>query len=70
MNIEELREYCLLKPFTTESLPFGPDTLVFKVFDKAYVLCGIDDFPISFNVKCDPELAIVLREQYECVLPG
>lgn len=70
MNIEELREYCISKKGVTESLPFGPETLVFKVMGKAFLLAGIDETPLQFNVKCDPEKAIELREQYTCVLPG
>lgn len=70
MNIEELRDYCISKKGAEETLPFGPDTLVFKVMGKAFVLTGLDENPIQFNVKCHPEKAIELREQYSCVLPG
>lgn len=70
MNLEQLREYCLSKPGAEETLPFGPDTLVFKVSGKAFLLTGFDNKPVRFNVKCDPEKAIELREQYDCVLPG
>ena len=70
MNIESLREYCLSRPGAEETLPFGPDTLVFKVNGKIFLLAGMDDDPLSFNVKCDPDKAIELREQFACVLPG
>ena len=70
MNIEELREYCIAKPFVEETFPFGEETLVFKVMDKAFLLTGISEHPLRFNVKCDPEQAIELREQYSYVLPG
>jgi predicted DNA-binding protein (MmcQ/YjbR family) len=70
MNIEVLREYCLGKPGVEETLPFGPDTLVYKVNDKIFLLVGLDEDPLTFNVKCDPETALELREQYPCVLPG
>lgn len=71
MNIEELRSYCLFKPGVTESFPFGPDTLVFKVGGKVFLLTGLDAYPVSFNVKCDPERAIDLREQHpDSILPG
>ncbi|GAB2965324.1 MmcQ/YjbR family DNA-binding protein [Hymenobacter coalescens] len=69
MNIEELRDYCLAKPGTTEETPFGPDTLVFKVGGKIYALTSIDDYG-SVNLKCDPERATQLREQYDFVVPG
>lgn len=70
MNIESLREYCLSLPGVEETLPFGPDTLVFKVNGKIFLLAGLDEDPLSFNVKCDPEKALELREQYPCVRPG
>lgn len=70
MNIESLREYCLSKPGAEETLPFGPDTLVFKVNGKVFLLVGLDAEDLRFNVKCDPDKAIELREEYPCVLPG
>ena len=70
MNIESLHEYCLNKPGAEETLPFGPDTLVYKVGGKAFLLTGLDSETLSFNVKCDPEKAIGLREEFACVLPG
>jgi len=70
MHIEELREYCLGKPFSEETFPFDETTLVFKVMGKAFLLCDILEKPLSFNVKCDPEKAIELRGQYSFVLPG
>src|SRR5262249_8220544 len=62
--------YCLSKRGAEETLPFGPNTLVYKVNGKAFLLTGLDEEQLSFNVKCDPDLAIELREQYACVLPG
>ncbi|NML20024.1 MmcQ/YjbR family DNA-binding protein [Pseudoflavitalea sp. G-6-1-2] len=70
MNIETLRAYCLAKPAVEETLPFGPDTLVFKVAGKVFLLTGLDSDPLSFNVKCNPDLAEELRERYEAVKPG
>ena len=70
MNIEDLREYCLSKPDVEESFPFDSETLVFKVHGKAFLLTGLGSSPLRFNVKCDPELAVELRENYSCVLPG
>ncbi len=69
MNIEELRNYCLAKPGVTEGFPFGEDTLVFKVGGKMFLLTGLSAAN-SFNVKCDPERAIELRELYPEVKPG
>ena len=70
MDIESLREYCLSKANVEEALPFGPDTLVYKTGGKAFLLVGMDNSPLRFNVKCDPALAEELREEYPCVLPG
>lgn len=71
MNIEAIREYILKKPAVTEGFPFGEDTLVFKVNEKIFLLAGLDSSPLQFNVKCDPDKAIELREEYtESVLPG
>ena len=69
MNIEELREYCLLKKGVTESFPFDETTLVFKVSGKMFLLTDLED-GFSINVKCDPELAVELRERYPVVIPG
>ncbi|MCW3086996.1 MAG: uncharacterized protein JWQ78_382 [Sediminibacterium sp.] len=71
MDIEQLRAYALSKPHAEETLPFGPDTLVFKVNGKIFLLAGLDNSPLQFNVKCDPDAAVELREQYPLsVLPG
>ena len=71
MNVETLREYVLQKPSVTEGFPFGEDTLVFKVNNKVFLLVGLDASPLQFNVKCDPDKAIELREEFpEAVLPG
>jgi len=69
LNIEELRDHCLAKPGATEGFPFGEDTLVFKVGGKMFLLTGLEAGN-SFNVKCDPELAIELRERHPEVQPG
>ena len=70
MDLETLREYCISKPGAEETLPFGPDTLVYKVNGKIFLITSLDEEKLSFNVKCDPDLAIELREQYSCVQPG
>jgi len=71
MDIEQLRAYCLSKPDAEEAFPFGPDTIVFKVHNKLFLLAGLDNHPLRFNVKCNPDLAIELREEYpDHVLPG
>lgn len=70
MNIETVRDYCLGKPDAEETLPFGPDTLVYKVNNKIFLLMSMNSDPLSFNVKCDPDKALELREEFDCVRPG
>ena len=70
MDIEQLWQYCKSKPEAEEGFPFGPETLVFKVKGKIFLLASLAKQPLQFNVKCDPEKAIELREKYACVVPG
>jgi predicted DNA-binding protein (MmcQ/YjbR family) len=69
MDIEEYRDFCLSLPGATECTPFDEDTLVFKVGGKMFAYASISDFR-WFNVKCDPGLAVELRELYPEVMPG
>ena len=64
MNIEFLHDYCISKPNVTEGFPFGEDTLVFKVRGRIFALANLDSEP-SVNLKCNPALAIELREKYD-----
>jgi predicted DNA-binding protein (MmcQ/YjbR family) len=70
MNNEEIREYCLAKPGVTESLPFNDTALVFKVMDKMFALLDLSEDSMGISLKCDPELALELREQYPEVTPA
>src|SRR5438132_285728 len=70
MNLEQFREYCLSRPGATEGTPFGPDVLVFKVGGKMFALASLDEVPARVNLKCDPDLALELRDRYEQVRPG
>lgn len=69
MNIEAFRNYCLQKKGVTEEFPFGVDTLVYKVYGKIFALTNLEFFG-SINLKCDPEEAVLLRENYSSVIPG
>ena len=69
MNTEEIRIYCLNKKGVTEGFPFDDTTLVFKVMNKIFALMRLDEIA-SINLKCDPELAIELRERFDFVIPG
>ena len=70
MNIETLQAYCLSKAGVTEEFPFGEETLVYKVAGKIFALTSLDSSPFSINLKCDPERALQLREEDDCVRPG
>ena len=71
MNIEEFRNYCLSKKGVEETFPFGEDTLVFKVKGKMFALTGLDSHPATANLKCNPERAIELREEFDgLIIPG
>lgn len=70
MNAEEIRTYCLAKKAVEEAFPFDSETLVFKVAGKIFLLMSIESKPLQFNVKCNPDKAIELREKYAFVLPG
>lgn len=69
MNIEDFRDFCLSLNCVTEEFPFDNNTLVFKVAGKMFALTGIEEFN-GVNLKCDPEKAVDLREQYPAVQPG
>lgn len=71
MDIEYIRNYCLEKKAVTESFPFDADTLVFKVANKMFALCSLEKIPLSVNLKCLPDRAVELRENYpEIITPG
>ena len=70
MNIEEFREYCIAKKGVSEELPFGPDTLVYKVMGKIFALTGLDSEIFTVNLKCNPNRAIELREEFDYIVPG
>lgn len=70
MNIEEFRTYCLSKKYVTESFPFDETTLVFKVADKMFALAGLEQIPLTVNLKCEPEKAIDLRDMYPDIKEG
>jgi predicted DNA-binding protein (MmcQ/YjbR family) len=70
VDVAEFREYCLTKPGATEGTPFGADVLVFKVGGKMFALAALYEVPATANLKCDPDLALELRDRYEQVRPG
>lgn len=70
MHIDDLRDFCLSLKGVEETLPFGPYNLVYKVMGKVFCIIAMDEVPLRCNLKCDPEHALELREQYTGVLPG
>lgn len=69
MDIGFFREYCLSKAGTSEETPFDLNTLCFKVGGKVFAIIDIELFE-SVNLKCEPEYAVELREQYSAIVPG
>jgi len=70
MNFEDIHKYCLSKPGVIESLPFNDTALVFKVMGKMFALLDLSEDNRGISLKCDPELALELREQYPEVTPA
>jgi predicted DNA-binding protein (MmcQ/YjbR family) len=70
MNMEEIREYCIAKPLVAESFPFNDTALVFKVAGKMFALLDLSEDSRGISLKCDPELAIELRERHSEVTPA
>ncbi len=70
MTIADFCAHCLSLPHVEETMPFGPDVLVYKVGGKMFALVIPDDFPPSVNLKCDPNRALELRDRYEDIQPG
>ena len=70
MKFEPLRKYLLKKRGAIEDTPFGPESLVFKVMGKMFALVAWDETPLRITLKCDPDLAQILRAQYQAVQPG
>ena len=69
MNIEELREFCLSLRASEENFPFDDEILVFSVKGKMFCLVNIARYEF-INLKCNPDEAVELREQYPEVTAG
>lgn len=70
MTHKEVEEYILSMPNARLDYPFGKDVAVYKVGDKMFALITEGKDPVQLSLKCDPNLAIVLREKYDEVMPG
>lgn len=69
MDVAALKTYLLSKPDTREDTPFGPDALVYKVRNKLFAIL-MQGTPTRLNLKCDPQQALILREQFPAIMPG
>jgi predicted DNA-binding protein (MmcQ/YjbR family) len=69
-DLQTIVDYCLSKPATSSGYPFGEGTLVLKVVSKMFALISEESEPLWINLKCDPDDALALREQYEAIQPG
>jgi predicted DNA-binding protein (MmcQ/YjbR family) len=70
MDAAELRRWCLAQPGAVEDFPFGPEHSVFKVGGRIFALSALDRRPLEVSVKCEPELAVELRDSYAAIRPG
>jgi predicted DNA-binding protein (MmcQ/YjbR family) len=70
MKTEKIASYLMKFPQTTEEQPFGPDADVYKVAGKIFAIISPDETRPAISLKCDPVIALELREEYESVLPG
>ncbi len=70
MTLDKLCDLCEALSGTEKDFPFDDEILAFRVGGKIYALVNITEHPPRVNLKCDPEYAIELREEYEGVRPG
>lgn len=70
MELKAAAAYCLTKPAAWEDYPFGPDVSVMKVASKMFALLSYREGKANLSLKCEPELAEVLRRQYAAITPG
>jgi len=70
MDSKKLFAYCLCKTGAFEDYPFGPEVIVIKVAAKMFALMSCRDGIVNLSLKCDPDYAAVLRQQYKSLIPG
>jgi predicted DNA-binding protein (MmcQ/YjbR family) len=69
MNIESVREYCLSLPHATEDFPFDETTLAFRIGGRIFAMIDLERTE-WFVLKCNPDMAIELREKYAEISPA
>jgi predicted DNA-binding protein (MmcQ/YjbR family) len=70
MDAAELRAWCLRQGGAIEDFPFGPESSVFKVAGKMFALSALERSPLEVSVKCEPDLAVALRDSYPAIRAG
>lgn len=70
MDHKSVEKYILEMPNSILEYPFGEGVAVYKTNDKMFALISEGSDPLRLSLKCDPQLAVVLREKYETVMPG
>lgn len=74
MTHKEIEDFLLQLPKVWLEYPFGEGTAVYKYGDKPdgkiIAIIAEGSKPLRVSLKCDPQLALVLREKYETVVPG
>lgn len=77
LDHQTVEDYILSMPNATRDYPFGPDVVVYKAGadtsgenGKMFALVAEGSQPLRLSLKCDPQLATLLRDKYETVMPG
>lgn len=70
MDHKTVEVYILSMPNVRLEYPFGEEVAVYKLGDKMFALIDEKSSPLRLSLKCDPQLAMTLRERYESVMPG
>lgn len=70
MTHKQVEEYVLSMPGAKLDYPFGEEVAVYKVKDKMFALIQEKSDPVRISLKCDPQLAELLRTKYETVMAG
>ena len=73
MTHKEIETMVTSQPDVVLDYPFGESAAVYKIGStegKMFALIAEGSKPVRLSLKCDPQLAEVLREKYETVIPG
>ncbi|MDA0339915.1 MAG: MmcQ/YjbR family DNA-binding protein [Proteobacteria bacterium] len=79
MTLDDFTAYCMAKPGVTGDRPMSGDALWLKVAGKMFAMTNVEPLkmdgemvdPFHFiNLKCDPDRALMLRAEYDAIIPG